>query len=45
MPAALANLPKETPRNFPSLQLHTKKNLKATYWLEVIYDQDALDRN
>jgi len=42
MPAALANLPKETPRQLSLYNLHTEEKLKATYWLEGHYDQDAL---
>lgn len=42
MPAALANLPKEAPRQLSLYNLHTEEKLKATYWAEGEYQQDGL---
>jgi uncharacterized protein YcbK (DUF882 family) len=42
MPAALANLPKEAPRQLSLYNLHTEEKLKATYWAEGEYQPDGL---
>ncbi|WP_417548817.1 DUF882 domain-containing protein [Methylophaga sp.] len=42
MPAALANLPKEAPRQLSLYNLHTEEKLKATYWADGEYQPDGL---
>lgn len=42
MPAALANLPKEAPRQLSLYNLHTEEKLKATYWAQGEYQPNAL---
>ena len=42
MPAALANLPKEAPRQLSLYNLHTEEKLKTTYWEQGKYLQDGL---
>lgn len=42
MPAALANLPKEAPRQLSLYNLHTEEKLKAVYWADGEYQADGL---
>ena len=42
MPAAMANLPKEAPRQLSLYNLHTEEKLKATYWADGEYQPDGL---
>lgn len=42
MPAALANLPKEAPRQLSLYNLHTEEKLKAVYWADGEYQPDGL---
>ncbi len=42
MPAAMANLHKEAPRQLSLYNLHTEEKLKATYWADGEYQPDGL---
>lgn len=42
MPTAMANLPKEAPRQLSLYNLHTEEKIKATYWAEGVYQPDGL---